>query len=199
MKLRETDLLVNRLHTTKERIIHRDRIKAFTSHPLEEALRALRRHGWISYVFEGYYYVLDADERYGRYTNYTDTEMLFATLNKRKHTWYLGLSGALERHGLVWQSHRTITIVTTSLSGRRKIRDLDVRFKRLRDDYFFGYESYRTKNRITTYYSDKEKTLIDYAYFNMKAPLELREAVNPATVASYLKNYPAAIKKRVLV
>lgn len=87
MKLRETDLLVNRLHTTKERIIHRDRIKAFTSHPLEEALRALRRHGWISYVFEGYYYVLDADERYGRYTNYTDTEMLFATLNKRKHTW----------------------------------------------------------------------------------------------------------------
>lgn len=198
MNRREVDLLVNRLRNSTERIMHRERIATFTKHPLEEALEALRRHGWITYVFEGYYYLLDADERYAQYTNYTDREMLFTVLNKQQTTWYLGLSSALEHHSIIWQSHRTITIINDRISGERTVRNLHVRFRKAKDEYLFGYESFRTKSRITGHVSDTNKTLVDYAYFNEKAPLELREVVDPETVRTHLNSYPTIVKKRTL-
>ena len=67
-----------------------------------------------------------------------------------------------------------------------------------RDKLDFGHIKKITKNRITFYYSDPEKTHIDFIYFNKNPPSELSNATKNEKLKLYLKNYSRNFKKRVL-
>jgi len=67
-----------------------------------------------------------------------------------------------------------------------------------RELFDFGHIKKITKNRITFYYSDPEKTYIDFIYFNKKPPSELSNVKKNEKIRSYLKNYSKSFKKKVL-
>jgi predicted transcriptional regulator of viral defense system len=203
MKRQNIDLILNSLRNTEERVISREKIitaiqDAGHTKEAKRALFQLRKRGWIKYIFRGYYYLLTPDEKFSKYTLYTSTEMLFATLNKLKFKWYLGLQSALEYNNVVWQGHSTLVILNNKLSGARAIQGTKVQFKKMKERYFFGIKTMETKNRITRHYSDKEKTLADFAYFAENAPAELRHSINEEKMQQYLSTYSKVVQKRAL-
>lgn len=165
----------------------------------ENIIVNLRRNRDILYVFKGYYYLLDPKEKKGAFTEYSTNEMVYAILNKLNIKWYLGLYSALERNNIVWQGVVNPIIVNSEFSGEKKILEVKYKFYKMKRDKFdFGYIKKITKNRITFYYSDPEKTYIDFVYFNKNLPLEVSNAKKNENLRLYLKNYSKSFKKKVL-
>jgi len=159
----------------------------------------LRKNRDIIYVFKGYYYLLSSKEKEGSYNEYSTNEMVYAILNKLNIKWYLGLYSALERNNIIWQGVVNPIIVNSELSGEKKILEVKYKFYKMkRDKLDFGHIKKITKNRITFYYSDPEKTYIDFIYFNKNPPSELSNFKKNEKLRLYLKNYSKNFKKRVL-
>jgi predicted transcriptional regulator of viral defense system len=159
----------------------------------------IRQNKDILYVFKGYYYILNSKEKEGSYTDYSTNEMVYVILNKTNIKWYLGLYSALERNNIMWQGVVNPIIVNSRFSGEKKILGVKYQFHKMKRELFdFGHIKKITKNRITFYYSDPEKTYIDFVYFNKNPPSELSAFKNDEKLRSYLKNYSKNFKKRVL-
>ena len=184
-------------------MITRDKIlsiihNAGQSETKTNALFTLRKRGWIRYIFKGYYYLLTPEEKYGKYTQYTSSEMLFTALNKLKINWYLGLQSALEYNNVLWQGHGALVILNNKVSGVRTVQGTKVQFRKMKKEYFFGILSMETKNRITVYYSDKEKTVADFAYFNEQSPGEPLRSIDKEKASGYLNKYSKVVQRRAL-
>ena len=165
----------------------------------ENIIVNLRKNKDILYVFKGYYYLLNPAEKEGFYTYYSTNEMVFTILNKLNIKWYLGLYSALERNNIVWQGVVSPVIVNSEISGEKKILDVKYRFYKMkRDNFNFGCIKKITKNRITFYYSDPEKTFIDFIYFNKNLPSDLSKFKTNEKTKLYLRNYSKSFKKKVL-
>ena len=165
----------------------------------ENLIANLRRNKDVRYVFKGYYYVLDPHEQQGSFTKYSPDEMVYAILNKLNIRWYLGLESALERNNLIWQGVVNPVILNSELSGEKKILGVKCKFHKMRRDKLdFGYVKKTTKNRITFYYSDPEKTYLDYVDLHKRIPSELSTVKRNEKVKSYLTHYSKVFKKKVL-
>ena len=165
----------------------------------ENIILNLRKSKDILYIFKGYYYLLDSKEKEGAYTDYSTNEMVYAILNRLNIKWYLGLYSALERNNIIWQGVVNPIILNSNLSGEKKILEIKYQFHKIKRELIdFGYIKKITKNRITFYYSDPEKTYIDFIYFNKNPPLELSNFKNNEKLRSCLKNYSKNFKKKVL-
>ncbi|MCX6671764.1 MAG: hypothetical protein NTX92_07580 [Euryarchaeota archaeon] len=165
----------------------------------ETLIANLRRNKDILYVFKGYYYVLDPHEQQGSFTQYSTDEMVCVILNKLNIRWYIGLESALERNNLIWQGVVNPVILNSELSGEKKILGVKYRFHKMqREKLDFGFVKKTTKNRITFYYSDPEKTYLDYVYFRKKIPSELSAIKHNEKVKSYLTAFSKSFKKKVL-
>ena len=165
----------------------------------ETLITNLRRNKDILYVFKGYYYVLDPHEQQGSFTQYSTDEMVCVILNKLNIRWYIGLESALERNNLIWQGVVNPVILNSELSGEKKILGVKYRFHKMqREKLDFGFVKKTTKNRITFYYSDPEKTYLDYVYFRKKIPSELSAIKHNEKVKSYLTAFSKSFKKKVL-
>jgi predicted transcriptional regulator of viral defense system len=159
----------------------------------------IRQNKDILHVFKGYYYILNSKEKEGSYTDYSTNEMVYVILNKTNIKWYLGLYSALERNNIIWQGVVNPIIVNSRFSGEKKIFGVKYQFHKMKRELFdFGHIKKITKNRIAFYYSDPEKTYIDFVYFNKNPPSELSAFKNNEKLRSYLKNYSKNFKKRVL-
>lgn len=114
---------------------------------------------------------------------------------------YIGLQEALSLYN-IWEQETNVVIVTIRRvrSGIREVFGNNVVIKRIKPDYFFGFESFKYNN-IFLPVSDLEKTLIDLIYFNEipdKDTLrEIKRKINNKKLNSYLKKYPEKIKKKV--
>jgi len=165
----------------------------------ETVIVNLRKNKDILYIFKGYYYVLNSKEKEGSYTDYSTNEMVYAILNKLNIKWYLGLHSALEKNNIIWQGVVNPIILNSNLSGEKKILDIKYQFHKVKRELLdFGNSKKITKNRITFYYSDPEKTYIDFIYFNKNPPAELSNVKNNEKLRLYLKNYSKSFKKKVL-
>ena len=165
----------------------------------ENIIVNLRQNRDILYVFKGYYYLLSSKEKEGSYTNYSTNEMVYTILNKLNIKWYLGLYSALERNNIIWQGIVNPTIVNSELSGEKKILEVKYQFHKMKRELLnFGHIKKITKNRITFYYSDPEKTYVDFVYFNKTPPSELSAFKINENIRLYLKNYSKNFKKKVL-
>ncbi len=165
----------------------------------ENIIVKLRKNREIIYVLKGYYYLLNSREKEGSYTEYTTSEMVHTILNKLNIKWYLGLYSALERNNIIWQGVVNPIILNSDISDEKKILEIKYQFHKIKRELLdFGHIKKITKNRITFYYSDPEKTYIDFIYFNKNPPLELSNFKNNEKLRSYLKNYSKNFKKKVL-
>jgi hypothetical protein len=165
----------------------------------ETTIAKLRKNNDILYIFKGYYYLLDSKEKEGSYTEYSTNEMVYTILNKLNIKWYLGLYSALERNNIIWQGVVTPIILNSSLSGEKKILDVKYQFHKVKRAFLdFGYKKKITSNRITFYYSDPEKTYIDFVYFDKRPPSELSAVKKNEKLREYLKHYSKHFKKKVL-
>jgi len=203
MKL-EKRIILNILESLNEKVVSKKQlVNAFKDvlqvNYSDKIIANLRRSNDILYVFKGYYYVLDAHEKQGSFTSYSTAEMIYVVLNKVNIRWYLGLESALERNNLIWQGVVNPIILNSKLSGKKKILGVTYQFHKIKKELLgFGYIRKTTKNRITFYYSDLEKTYLDYIYLRKRIPSELLKAKNNVKVKSYLTHYPKFFKKKVL-
>jgi len=165
----------------------------------ESLITNLRRKKEILYVFNGYYYVKDAREIHGSYMQYSPEEMVYALLNKSNVRWYLGLESALERNTLIWQAVVNPVILNSKFSGEKKILGVKFQFRKMKRNLFdFGCLKKTTKNRITYYYSDPQKTYLDFIYHHEKIPTELSEVKNQKKTLTYLSHYSRNFRKKVI-
>jgi len=203
MKL-EKRIAGNILDSLNEKVVSkRQLVNAFRDVLQDESpetlIANLRRNKDILYVFKGYYYVLDPHEQQGSFTQYSTDEMVYVILNKLNIRWYIGLESALERNNLIWQGVVNPVILNSMLSGEKKILGVKYRFHKMqREKLDFGFVKKTTKNRITFYYSDPEKTYLDYVYFRKKIPSELSAIKHNEKVKSYLTAFSKSFKKKVL-
>ena len=194
----------NILESSKNRIVSKKQLTRALRDVLqdkysENIIVKLRKNREIIYALKGYYYLLNPKEKEGCYTEYTTSEMVYTILNKLNIKWYLGLYSALERNNIIWQGVVNPIIVNSELSGEKKILGVKYQFHKMKRELFdFGHIKKITKNRITFYYSDPEKTYIDFIYFNKKPPLELFNVKKNEKIRSYLKNYSNNFKKKAL-
>jgi hypothetical protein len=165
----------------------------------ENIIINLRKNREIIYVFKGYYYLVNPKEKKGDYTEYSTSEMVYTVLNKLNIKWYLGLYSALEQNNIIWQGVVNPTIINSTISGEKKILGIKYQFHKIKREILsFGYTKKTTKNRITYYYSDPEKTYIDFLYFNKNPPSEIAALKKKETLKLYLKNYSKNFKKKAL-
>lgn len=194
----------NILESFKEKLVFKRQLARALKDVLQDKFSEniivnLRKNRDIVYAFKGYYYLLSSKEKEGSYTDYSTNEMVYAILNKLNIRWYLGLYSALERNNIIWQGVVNPIIVNSDISGEKKILGVKYQFHKMKRELLdFGYIKKITKNRITFYYSDPEKTYIDFIYFNKNPPSELSNFKKNETLRSYLKNYSKNFKKKVL-
>ena len=197
-------IIRNILESLKDKLVSKKQLeKAFRDvlqdKYSETMIVNLRKKKDILYIFKGYYYILNSKEKEGSYIEYSTNEMVYAILNKLNIRWYLGLYSALEKNNIIWQGVVNPIILNSNLSSEKKILGIKYQFHIVKRELLdFGYSKKITKNRITFYYSDPEKTYIDFIYFNKNPPSELSAVKNNEKLLSYLKNYSKNFKKKAL-
>jgi len=202
MKL-ERKIVRNILESLNEKVVSKKQLtKTFRDvlqvNYSENIIVQLRKNKDILYVFKGYYYIVNPNEKKGSFTKYSTNEMVYVILNKLNIKWYLGLESALERNTLIWQAVVNPVIINSEFSGKRTILGVNFQFHKMRREKFnFGCVKKTTKNRITYYYSDPEKTYLDYLHLHKKPPSEI-STINNRQLQSYLKQYSKNFRKKVL-
>jgi len=115
---------------------------------------------------------------------------------------YIGLYDALSLRNL-WEQETNTTIITTRRvrSGIRKILESNVFIKRIKSEYFFGFD-YVKYGDFYIPVSDIEKTLIDLIYFKESLTWQilknLKKKIEKKKLLKYLKSYPENFRKLVL-
>ncbi|MDD4877827.1 MAG: hypothetical protein PHO02_02195 [Candidatus Nanoarchaeia archaeon] len=112
---------------------------------------------------------------------------------------YFGLQDALSFHGLTEQETIPVIVTTQRVKqGIRQIMGSNVLVRRIKKDYFFGFES-NEQSGMYLPYSDIEKTVIDMAYFKESlSPEAFRDVLricNLKKIEAYLKKYPEKMQK----
>ena len=200
----EKKITRNILESIKDRLVSKKQLKnafrdVLQNKYTEDVIVNLRRNKDILYVFKGYYYILTLKEKEGSYTEYSTNEMVYTILNKLNIKWYLGLYSALEINNIIWQGVVNPVILNSDISGAKKILGIKYQFHKIKRELLdFGYIKKITKNRITFFYSDPEKTYIDFIYFNKNPPSELYNAKKTEKLRLHLKNYSKNFKKKAI-
>jgi len=164
----------------------------------ENIIRNLRHSQDIIYIMFDYYYIVSPLEKSGHYLDYSTNEMVYAVLNMKNIPWYHGLDSALEYHQIIWQGVVNPVIINNNFSGKRRVQGINYNFHKIKGDLFgFGIVQNKTKNNIRFYYSDIEKTFLDFLYLKKRVSQDLKKRINWKTVKHYLKKYPKSIKRWV--
>lgn len=126
----------------------------------------LRKSNYIKRILGDYYYIYSLKERSNHYCQYSEEELIFFVLGKMNVKWYLGLERALQEHKISWQVLNNIPIINTYFSGIKKFGSSRFKFIRTREKRCkFGLIERKTNNKVTYFYSDLEKTYLDFLYF----------------------------------
>ncbi len=127
----------------------------------------LRKSNYIRRILGDYYYVYSWKERADHYCQYSEEELIFLVLGLMKIKWYLGLERALQEHKISWQVLNRLPIINTHFSGLKRLGNSLFKFiKTGEKKCTFGLIKRKTNNQVTYFYSDLEKTHLDFLYFN---------------------------------
>ncbi len=165
--------------------------KKFEKVSVKNALWYLSRRNYIKRIFLDYYYINSIEERNLGTCKYEDKELLFEVLNREKIKWYLGLNSAKYYLGEIWQFPVVLTIINNRLSGRRKINGINLRFIKIKEKLIFGLVTKNTKNKIKFYYSDIQKTNLDFLYFRLSNKIHLDKKTK-----EYVERFPKWVGKK---
>ncbi len=202
--------IVEKLRLRKEKIIS----KAEIFHIMKEYQRIyrqkinvnsiwtyLRKSKYVRRVIGDYYYIYSLEERYNRYCCYSGEELLFLVLERMGVRWYVGLEGALREHKILWQALRAVPIINTRFSGIKNIGNSQFRFIRAQERKFTsGLIRRKTSNGVDYFYSDLEKTYLDFLYFHSywgKDPMAVRRQLNFKVRKDVLRKYASYYSKKI--
>jgi hypothetical protein len=163
----------------------------------------LRKDNYIKRILGDYYYVYLLEERYNHYCNFSEEELVFLVLEKMRLKWYLGLENALKENKITWQALNVITLINNHFSGIKKIGNSKFKFIKTKEKRFnFGLIKAETNNKVAYFYSDLEKTYIDFLYFykgkdieTMKRNLDFE--IKKDRLKKYAKNYSKKLQEAV--
>ena len=201
--------IINKLRSKKERILSKEEIiKTIEDYQKIYKIKLnlislwtyLRKDNYIKRILGDYYYIYSLEERYNHYCNLSEEELIFLVLEKMRLKWYLGLESALKENKIIWQALNVIIIVNNHFSGIKKLGNSKFKFIKTREKRFnFGLIDAETNNKVTYFYSDLEKTYIDFLYFykgkdikTMKKNLDFN--VRKDKLKKYAKNYSKKIQ-----
>jgi len=163
----------------------------------------LRKNNYVKRILGDYYYVYSLEERYNHYCKFSEEELIFFILEKIDVKWYLGLESALKENKITWQALNIITIINNHFSGIKKLGNSKFNFIKTKDNKFkFGLIKKKTHNNVIYYYSDLEKTYLDFLYFysykgkdvkTMKKNLDFK--IKKSKVIKYAKYYSKKIQE----
>ena len=163
----------------------------------------LRKDNYIKRILGDYYYVYSLDERYNKYCKFSEEELVFLVLEKMNIKWYLGLESALKKHKTIWQALNVVIIVNNHFSGIKELGNAKFKFIKTKDNKFkFGLIRDKTNNSVKYFYSDLEKTYLDFLYFSsykgkdiksLKKNLDFKIEKNK--VIKYAEHYPNKIRE----
>ncbi len=135
----------------------------------------LRKDNYIKRILGDYYYVYSLEERYDHYCRFSEEELIFLVLEKMKIKWYLGLENALKENKIIWQALNIITIINNHFSGVKRLGNSNFKFIKTKDNKFkFGLIKNKTNNLVIYFYSDLEKTYLDFLYFSSYRGKDIR-------------------------
>ncbi len=203
MKNMNRRIVNNILSSFEKKLIKREEIQKRFQEILKERydkniIKNLRQNNDILYIMFDYYYIVSPLEKSGHYLDYSTNEMLYKILNKQNIKWYLGLYSALEYNQIIWQGVVNPVSINNYFSGKRKIQGINYYFHKMKDDFFkFGIIENKTNNNIRFYYSDLEKTFLDFLYLKKRARNDLKKIINWKNLKKYLNFYPKSFKKKV--
>lgn len=162
-------------------------------------------------ILKGFYYVKNPDEIKLGLVNYTDFEMLAEAFRlKGIKNMYFGLTSSLKMLGVTHEFFVYEDIINSSFNRKELVRISNTKFKftKIKPGLFgFGIKKTKTKGKILIFYSDLEKTVLDYAYLKKKngsddqtaayMASEYSESINKKKLKKYLKKYPASVRNLI--
>lgn len=185
------DALYNLLDGQSQKIISRtslcSKLSSLNIGSCSNIIRKLKRNNKICYLFNDYFYIFNSDEQLKKYQLYSRLEQIATVLNKQKIKWHFGLHSSLVFYNK--QVSNSIIIVNNIYSKKIKLFDTKLIFKKQKYYSNIGIKEIISKNRIKIYYSDIERTYLDYLYFKEKSELKV-ENLNLKKLNLYKQNYP---------
>ena len=159
----------------------------------------LRKDNYIKRILGDYYYVYSLEERYNHYCNLSEEELVFLVLEKMRLRWYLGLESALKKNKITWQALNVIIIVNNYFSGIKELGNSKFKFIKTKEKRFnFGLIKAETNNKIIYFYSDLEKTYMDFLYFYKGEDIEtMRKNLDFKVRRDRLKKYAKDYSKKI--
>ncbi len=163
----------------------------------------LRKDNYIKRILGDYYYVFSLEERHNHYCNFSEEELVFFVLEKMRLKWYLGLESALKENKIIWQALNVRIIVNNHFSGIKKLKNTKFKFIKTKEKRFnFGLIKTKTNNEVIYFYSNLEKTYLDFLYFYKKNNLKTMKKnldfkIKKDRLKKYAKNYSKKIQEIV--
>jgi len=163
----------------------------------------LRKDNYIKRILGDYYYVYSLEERYNHYCKFSEEELVFLVLEKMNIKWYLGLESALKENKITWQALNIITLINNHFSGIKKLGNSKFKFIKTKDNKFkFGLIKNKTNNSVKYFYSDLEKTYLDFLYFYLYKGKDIKALkknlnfkIKKSKVIKYAKDYSNKIQE----
>ena len=212
LKNKKSRTIIGKLRSKKEKILSKGEIiKTIEDYQRVYKIKVnlislwtyLRKGNYIKRILGDYYYVYSLEERYSNYCNLSEEELIFIVLELMELKWYLGLESALKENKITWQAFNVITIVNNHFSGIKKLGNSKFKFIKTKEKRFnFGLIKAETNNKVTYFYSDLEKTYIDFLYFYKDKDIDVMKKnlnfdVKQGRLKEYAKDYTKKIQEAV--
>ncbi len=123
----------------------------------------LSKVGWLIRLKKGLYVVVTDIGALA--ANDISLHTICQALNKDS---YVSFEGALQSHGMFDQMLASIGAVTFQRARRYKIKDTEIKFFKIKKEYYFGFSQERSDIGLVNV-ATKEKALLDILYFRSNA------------------------------
>lgn len=161
----------------------------------------LRKNKYVQRILGDYYYVYSLEERHDHYCKYSAEELVFLVLQRMNISWYLGLERALIENKITWQALNVVPIINSYFSGIKERGNTRFKFIKTRKDRFnFGIIERQTNNDVKYFYSDLERTYMDFLYFGSYEGKDIKALIKSIDfkiqrkkLRRYAKNYSKKI------
>ena len=121
-------------------------------------LNEWQNKGYIKKVIKGFYIFSDLE---------ISENILFLIANKIYFPSYISLESAFSYYNIIPEGVYSVTSITTRKTFKPAGSFTNSNYKKIKEEYFFGYKLIEFKSRYFKIAS-LEKSIIDYFYFNQK-------------------------------
>jgi len=178
--MKKAEIVLKTLYYERKRFVLRKDLEEICKKykiNLERMIKYLLERGYLIRIFRGIFYLKDPSEIKLKHTSYSPHEMIAEGLRLKGITnWYFGTYSGLKYNNMTHEYYTADFIINDRIYRDKPMKMKGGRFKfvKLKPAMFeLGIVTEKTKNGVLVKYSDKEKTVMDFAYLwkrNGKCP-----------------------------